>query len=609
MATESIRPTQRQAGFAVISRLLSCLITERLLRAFYVGLVDTSRAVGIVVILSTHLTPGPPIIDRGLHAHDIFAIVPVHHPPIFSGTPSSKHGQLVGLLDPLDMLPETYELDGNFTTACQDGFKNVILNSLTAPGWELGRSENLIQCFDPVQLWRKFVEPTALPERVRETIGKELQSSYEWQLIAYDNPPRCPDWNSSRIEWEQSLVTGHPTHPMHRARMTPAEIAKYDWYRPRIRFAAVPRPSLDILGPFECIVRRLAEKIANKSNRTLPDEGLFVIMPIHELQVKNILVRVPNLEILHPDITVEALAQSSIRTIFIPDLPNMTIKLSVGITISSAQRTVSHFTANFGPRFSEMITSLTFDRDILTVEREPASAVYHSPDPDISKHFSVILREEYQPPPNEKVIVCAALLEMDHLGSPLGVAAVQHTLQLNSKAKRVRFLDQYIRTACCAVLPTLIRNGVAFEAHAQNMLVRFNSHTKDVLGFVIRDLGGLRIHPATLRHSTGIDFQFLPGHCVATETLEEIFPKLYHSFVHNHLQRLIRVLDLHYNGIGWELLRKHLKEVIPIGHALKKAWLDPAITEVPSKCLMRMRMRDSYRDVGYCHCYREHSQK
>ena len=139
---------------------------------------------------------------------------------------------------------------------------------------------------------------------------------------------------------------------------------------------------------------------------------------------------------------------------------------------------------------------------------------------------------------------------------------------------------------------------MAFEAHAQNVLVRLDSQSKSVLGFVIRDLGGIRIHPPLLRQSTGIDFQFLPGHCVAADSLEETFAKFYHTFVHNHVQRLIRVLDLHCNGIGWALLRKYMREVIPPGHALEREWLDPSSTEVLSKCLMRMRMRDSYRDVS-----------
>ena len=120
----------------------------------------------------------------------------------------------------------------------------------------------------------------------------------------------------------------------------------------------------------------------------------------------------------------------------------MAMKLSIGVKISSALRTITHFSTNFGPRFSEIISRLTFDRELLTIEREPASVVYRSADPDVSKHLAVILRAEYQPRPNETVIMCAALLEMDHLGSPPGVAAIQHILQLDSQAKRIQFLDQ-----------------------------------------------------------------------------------------------------------------------------------------------------------------------
>jgi hypothetical protein len=119
----------------------------------------------------------------------------------------------------------------------------------------------------------------------------------------------------------------------------------------------------------------------------------------------------------------------------------------------------------------------------------------------------------------------------------------------------------------------------------------------------VRDIGGLRIHPRTLRKSTGVNFQFLPGHCVVTETLEETFPKFYHTFVHNHMQRLIRVLRLHHNGLGWVMLRRHMEAVIPTDHPLQKIWLSPDNTLVLSKCLLLMRMRDSYRDVSSCHAH------
>jgi len=141
-------------------------------------------------------------------------------------------------------------------------------------------------------------------------------------------------------------------------------------------------------------------------------------------------------------------------------------------------------------------------------------------------------------------------------------------------------------------------NGVAFEAHAHNTLVRFDLRTREVLGFVIRDLGGLRIHPATLNGSLGTNFEFLEGHCVTTSSVEAAYPKFYHTFVHNHLQRLIRLLGMHYNSIGWDMTRRHLTDLIPSTHGLYKAWFSPEGAFVSGKCLMRMRMQGVYRDVS-----------
>lgn len=285
--------------------------------------------------------------------------------------------------------------------------------------------------------------------------------------------------------------------------------------------------------------------------------------------------------------------------------------------ISSSLRTISHFTADFGPRFSaQVIPKLAIDPEILHIETERQSAVYRDDDPELVKHFTAVIRDEYIPKEGETIIVVAALLETGHRNVPAGKPAVEHLFKLDTQEKRVAFLDQYgssiifrtqlmvslqryIDVACRALLPSLIRNGIALEAHAQNVVARFETSTGKVLGFIYRDLGGLRIDPQTLKESTGVDFQFLPGHCVATQTLEETFPKFYHTFVHNHIQRLIRLLRLHTNGIGWELLRKHMASVIPRDHKLWDLWMDPERRRVDSKCLMRMRMKDSYRDVGH----------
>lgn len=110
MSSGSGLPPIQHAKFAVVSRLLSCLVTEQLLRALYIPIADSKQAAGALVILSTHLISEQPVISRPLRSNDIFAIVPLRQQPVFKGTSVYKHGRPVGLVDPLDMLPEVYEL-------------------------------------------------------------------------------------------------------------------------------------------------------------------------------------------------------------------------------------------------------------------------------------------------------------------------------------------------------------------------------------------------------------------------------------------------------------------------------------------------------------------
>ncbi|KAF5371850.1 hypothetical protein D9615_009541 [Tricholomella constricta] len=551
MSSGSGLPPSQHASFAVISRLISCLVTEQLLRGIYLPIANAPHSTGVLVVLSTHLISEKPIISRSLRPNDIFAIVPLRHPPVFAPvigqTSEYKHGRPVGLVDPLDMRPDIFELSETLADSPErDDFQNAILSSFVPPPWELGRFTTLKEVTDPVQLWKKFVDGVVIQDALRLAIEKEIQSSYEYQLVAYRNPPQCPSLTSAPIEWEQSLVAGHPTHPMHRARMLPLSVSNYDWYHPRIRFVRVQRANIKLLGPFEKEITKLAITAAERSGQLFRDDPSSIVMPVHELQIPNVVAKFPDVKVLHPDINVQALAQSSIRTVVIPELPGVALKLAVGVKISSSLRTISHFTADFGPRFStDIVPKLVIDPRILSISCEPASAVYNTADPDLAKHFTAIIREEAEPQEGEALIVSAALLEMDHAGLSDGVSAVERIFKLDTYEKRATFLDRYIKLACEALLPPLIHNGVAFEAHAQNVLARFDITTGEPTGFIIRDLGGLRIHPETLRESTGVDFQFLPGHCVVTASLEETYPKFYHTFVHNHVQRLIRILGMH----------------------------------------------------------------
>ena len=96
---------------------------------------------------------------------------------------------------------------------------------------------------------------------------------------------------------------------------------EYDWYHPRIRFVAVPRSKLDIRGPFEYEMRCLATAAAARSGKVLPDDLSFILMPVHELQIPNIANMFRDVKILDSDISVEALAQSSIRYVRVKVTP------------------------------------------------------------------------------------------------------------------------------------------------------------------------------------------------------------------------------------------------------------------------------------------------
>ncbi|KAI0321792.1 IucC family-domain-containing protein [Amylostereum chailletii] len=608
LATSRLSPTDK-ASFAVTSRLLASFVTEALLTAIYVP-VDSEQFSGLCLILSSATSKDTPI--SALKPADIYAVLPLHHEPILKGR-ATPYGTPVWLLDPLDMLPAVYDVavDGFSTDPSHNVLDAAVSSTLRAAPWNLHASAAFTRTLDHRHWWNKFADDVSMTSDLKDTLIEEISSSYIWQKAVYDNVPSCPTLDSPPIQWEQCLVEGHPTHPMHRARRTLPPLAAVnpktrDWYRPKIRFAVVSRERLEILGPFEEHVRALAQTAAAKAGKTLPNlQDTHVIMPLYDLQVANVQAKFEDVQILDEDISLDALGQASLRTVTLRETP-MALKLAVGIKVSSALRTISHFTANIGPRFSaDIVPKLAVDPAILHIERETSSAVCtRDPagaqiDADVAKHFTAVFREQFTPKSDEAVILCAALAESGHPDVPAGVPVIQHILGLDTVQKRTSFLDQYARLLIAAVVPPMLHNGLAFEAHPQNTLVRISRTTRTVTGFVMRDLGGLRVHPPTLRASTGVPFEFLPDHCVVTETVQEASKKLYHTLVFNHLQRLTRALGLHYNGVGWEIVRGHLETQVPRDSWLWKVWMDEGAMSVSGKCLVRMKLAGLYRDSVY----------
>ncbi|CAJ0907007.1 16140_t:CDS:2, partial [Entrophospora sp. SA101] len=143
-----------------------------------------------------------------------------------------------------------------------------------------------------------------------------------------------------------------------------------------------------------------------------------------------------------------------------------------------------------------------------------------------------------------------------------------------------------------AFLPTAMHNGFAFEAHPQNVLARFNSTGDQLLGFVIRDFGGVRFHQETIIKSIGQPIDVLEGSVTLAKDLQTVYDKLYHTLIMCHIHRLIRSLDLHYSGIGWKIIREQLSAMIPRNHLLWELWMRN--DKINSKCFLRMKCESLY---------------
>jgi len=161
-----------------------------------------------------------------------------------------------------------------------------------------------------------------------------------------------------------------------------------------------------------------------------------------------------------------------------------------------------------------------------------------------------------------------------------------------------RCCHRYINLAFDAFIPPLLIDGIAFEAHGQNTVARFDKDTGELKGFVFRDFGGLRVHKETLEASISFPMDTLPDHCIIVTDVNDAYKRLYHTLIHSHLHRLIRVLGFHHDGRGWKIVREALEARIPKDSKLWSAWLDPKKETVMGKCLLRMKLTGVYRDVS-----------
>ncbi|KAJ2452765.1 hypothetical protein GGF42_003953 [Coemansia sp. RSA 2424] len=560
---------------ATVSRLLTCLVNEQIVDAYYVN--HSSAEISSYMLVVPHdSTP------------DVWAkcsiVSQVIHKPVLAKTPLEGRANFyrVRLLDPEDI--------GTSQWIQQNDYSSVV--SVT----------------EAAQIMRLTGAWISCDEAVIEPICSELSSSVENQMHAYVH--RRPEPNilsSTAIEWEQSIVEGHATHPMHRARYAVPPLEPIspgtDLFDLALTFIAVPRCQLKIEGELEMLLSMLyasasADDGSSAGLLDSVDSASEVVMPVHPLHMPAVLKLFAFVRRL--PFTVPAQAQASLRTVCPQALAPLgyDLKLPLGIKTTSALRTISPWSTFVGPRVTEAIPAILRDapvEDALLIAGEPASAVSVNPDYDIAKYLSCVIRNDPEHicrPRGERVIMAAALTN----SSDDGTSTVVSQWGLDTVEKRRSFLHSYSEMLFDAFLPPVMNHGFAFEAHPQNCLLRIGAETGDIRGFIVRDFGGIKVHLPAFVRSTGVDIAMLPDASTKAKSMDEVYDLAYHTLVQCQLHRLVRALRLHYHGDGWAVVRNSFERRVPSSHPLRQAWYQETFD---LKCFITMKLDGLYRDYVY----------
>ncbi|KAJ5800903.1 uncharacterized protein N7518_002971 [Penicillium psychrosexuale] len=361
--------------------------------------------------------------------------------------------------------------------------------------------------------------------------------------------------------------------------------------KPTLAFVSVPRANLRVTGYFEQELQPLLERL--EIPKTTSDR---VVVPCLAQQLPSIHQRFPDTIVLKL-IADCADAQASMRTLTIrPELEfKYHLKLSLACQITSALRTITPWTTCGGPVQTEILENL-LPKD-LWVFREVAAVSGSQEDFNEARHLSCILRDslETRARENDETLIIAAALAQKPGGGSRTYAEILYSLETISQKKE--WFRRYVTVLFELVLPPLVQYGIGLEGHGQNLVARVCRRTGQIKGFAVRDFGGVRMHVPTLRNH-GVRYDSLPpGAATLTDDLQNVWSKVDHSLLQNHVGLLLESLGLENHG-GWTITHEVLSTVLGSDKGSPGYTLFEYFTKdtMPLKCFLRMRMEGKYRD-------------
>jgi siderophore synthetase component len=395
---------------------------------------------------------------------------------------------------------------------------------------------------------------------------------------------------------EDLVMIGHPWHPMVKTRLG-LSWAENLRHAPEL-FAHTPIAAIELPRALVRVHGDAHELLAPVLGEAAHGQ---VRIPVHRAQLARLRSRLPPAILaaitLVPRASVRARSLLSLRTAALPE-HDLHVKLALDIHTTSARRIVSPMSVANGPELSALLATiaradpltsrgLALQPELGALGLEPASA-----GPNAGQ-LAAIVRDAGVLAGD--TVVCAALGELDHDGTPV----IERLLAGYPDPAPARAMwHDYLALLVPAGLRLWTAHGIALELHLQNTLVRLRGGRP--IGFVARDLGGIRIHRPRLDRA-GHPLVLDPASFIVTDDERAGAAKLTHSLFHAHLAAVIGVLAD--RGLAepeaWAMLRACIEACLgewSRAPALRGACdFDRAYLladRIPAKALLRMRIAD-----------------
>jgi siderophore synthetase component len=490
---------------------------------------------------------------------------------------------------------------------------------------------------DPLALLAAIADAEQLGELDRARLELELCDSIRnlaqarlagalWDLAA--SRPRFAD-DPRLHDPEHFVIDGHPWHVMARTRLglRPAEVVRH---APE-QLATTATRCVEVDAGIAQVAGDYLDEAERWFGRASPG---FVRIPVHPAQRRRLARLFPDQvaagQIRHADVApVPGRSLLSLRTVAIAD--DRHLKLACDVHTTSTRRWVSPMSVHNGPELTRTLLAIQARDPIcagLQLWTEPAAAGLapgFASDfaSDFASNFAsgrvgdqagqlgAIFRVVPRPSGDERAWVCAAIGER-WPGTTETVVERAAAGYPGGRAERLdALLDAWITQLIPPALRLFVGYGIALELHLQNTLVRVADGR--VIGFCVRDLGGVRIHgPRLAAAGLATSPSFAPGSFIVTDDLAEVRGKLEHTLVHAHLAHLVAVvarfgLD---EDLAWARVRACVQTTLS-GWAgdpeLAPSLRDRAQTElaeltrprVRAKALLRMRLRERSSEYDY----------